>query len=163
MENVKEALESGFITYVVPLLFSGLALLGGWALKKLSDKLGTQTNAGKLELIGARLASFARTIVLDLEATMRPELGRAAADGKLSSSEKATLRDAALRRFRELLGEKGMAEVAAVLGIAAPGVGDVLLGHLEKAVLEMKGVKAQTQALSAPTSAAPAVVAPASP
>jgi hypothetical protein len=135
----QERLIELFIQHGMEWVFVGAATGLAWLLSKF---IGLKIGSAKTDAIVDRVAGFARLIVLDLEATLRPTLRAVTADGKLSPQEKVQLRGEALARLRGLLGEHGMTELAGVLGVAAPKLADVLLGHIETAVLEMKAAKA---------------------
>jgi hypothetical protein len=132
--EIQSTLLSLFIQYLLPILFSALATLSAWALAQLAKKLGAQAAHSKAAAIAARLTHLAETIVADLEATLKPELAKATADGKLDKAEILRLRDVALQRLKALAGERGLLELQGILGIAAPQVDGYLQGILERAV-----------------------------
>lgn len=133
-EDLKSALLSLFVQHVLPILATGIGLLGAWALAKLAQKLDSDGKGSKVARLGAWAAHLASTVVADLEVTLRPKLKASTADGKLTPEEVKQLRDEALARLKALAGEKGLEELRKALGIAAPELDKYLLGLLEKAV-----------------------------
>lgn len=146
--ETKSALLTLFIAHVAPVLFTGLAMLLGWVLTQLGRKLGAQAGESKLAAVGTRFTLFAQAVVADLEATLKPELAKATADGELTQAEIAHLRTIALARLKALAGEKGLGELQAVIGIAAPQVDAFLSGLIERAVATLPRDAAPTLAAS---------------
>lgn len=123
-----------FITTVLPVLFTGLATLLGWVFIQLGRKYGTDAGATKKNQVLGHLFALAQSVVADLEATLKPQLLLATADGVLSPTEITALREAALERVKFLAGEKGLAEAQALLGMGSDALTQFLLGLIEKAV-----------------------------
>lgn len=130
---------------LLPYVLAGLAGVLVWALATWRSKLGAQAGESRLAQWGARLLLVAEGIVRDLEVTMKPELKAAAADGVLSPAELKRLKDEALKRLKESLGEHGMAELREVLQVSAGSLGLFLSGIIEKALDSMKVTKAMAK------------------
>ena len=134
--DTKSALWGLFLQYLAPVIMTGIASLLGWASLKLGQWLHAKagdaaatTATKKASLVAERFAYFANTVVQELEATVRPYLKEAAADGTISQDEAAKIKTLALEKLKALAGDKGIKEAQAVLGILAPGI-DVWLGGL---------------------------------
>ena len=126
------ALSSLFIQYLLPPLATLLAAAMGMALRSVAKKFEAEAKDQELARILSKVATLAAAVVQDVEAEVRPTLGHASEDGKLSPEEKAKLKSLALARLIKALGEIGMDEVKR---IADP---DVLLpGAVERAVAVM--------------------------
>lgn len=128
------AVYAMFIQYILPVLFTGLAMLLGWALTSLATWLQSRSENSKIAGASSKLVLLTDTIVADLEATMKPVLKAATADGMLTKTEIDTLRATALQRLKEMAGEKGMEAVKDILGVAAPKLEEFLTGLIEMAV-----------------------------
>jgi hypothetical protein len=133
-DEIKSTLLTLFIQYALPPLFTAVMGALVWAAGKGGAYLGAKESESKLARIGGWALHLAMGVVADLEATLRPALGQAAKDGKLTKEEMLQLRDAALKRLKELLGERGLGELQKVLGIAAPQLDAYLMGLIERAV-----------------------------
>lgn len=137
MDEVKSQLLSLFVQYLAPLLYTGVLGMVGWMLHHLRAYFQAKAAESKLFQVGARLTDLADSVVADLEATMKPELQAAVADGVLTKAEITRLREVALGRLKQLAGEKGLGEILSVLKIAAPGLDVYLNGIIEKAVAKL--------------------------
>lgn len=117
----------------IPLLCAGL--LG--ALAKLATYLHAKEGESKAARVGAVVADAARSVVAELEVTLKPQLEAALADGKLTDAEKKQLKAAALEALKNKLPPAVMATAHDVFG----GLLDTWLGGLvERAVAEQKAV-----------------------
>lgn len=135
----KETLLELLVKYGAEWAVVGLAALVVYGIRRLQAlKIGSAQTDAAVD----RILEFARVIVADLEATMRPRVALAGRDGKLTAEEAASLRHVALGRLKALIGEQGLAQLAGALGLAAPQLSDQLVGYLERALLELKAVKA---------------------
>jgi hypothetical protein len=143
----------------LPLIFTGLGTAASWAFVKLGAFLGTKAKESKLAQVGARLADLCKSVVADLEATLRPRLAEATADGKLTKAEIIQLRAVALERLKQLAGEKWLDEARAILGIAAPSFEKYLMGVLERAVDQLPKSTPAPSPAPAPTPVATATTA----
>jgi hypothetical protein len=137
-----------FVKYGAEWVVVGLAALLALGLRKLQAlKIGSERTDAAVD----RALEFARLVVADLEATMRPAVAAAGADGKLTPEEAAKLRAVAMDRLKALMGQHGVTELAGTLNILAPQVSEVLGGYLERAVLELKATKALAAPVEAPS------------
>lgn len=134
MDEVKLSLMEMVVKYLAPPLLSALGSLLVWVFWKLGQKLDAQASMSKLSAVGARISHLAESVAHELEATLKPELLKATEDGKLTTDEITKLRETALARLRQMIGEKGLGEVVGVLGIVLPSVNTYLSGVIEKAV-----------------------------
>lgn len=119
-----------------------LTALGGllaWALKALVDYLKEKGKESKTLNIVAVLTESVRSMVAQLNATLRPQLEAALADGVLTDAEKTKLKETAIETVKKSL-------PAATLNTAKSIFGDFLdpfLGGLvERAVLDQKAAAA---------------------
>ncbi|NBD09253.1 hypothetical protein [Corallococcus silvisoli] len=126
----------------VPIIATALATLIAAALLALTKKLNAQAGDSKLAQVGARVSMLAESTVRELEVTLRPKLEAAAADGVLTAEELAMLKATALAQLKASLGEHGLKELQAVLGLTAGSIGTFLGGLIEAAVDRMKAGKA---------------------
>ncbi|QQR48532.1 hypothetical protein JKA73_11015 [Myxococcus xanthus] len=124
---------------------TALAALLAAELTGLTNKLQAQAEDSKLKgeesklaAVGHRAAALAEGIVRDIEVTLKPELEAAAADGVLTQAELQQLKATALDRLKTSLGERGLAELQAVLKLFAGSVGAHLSGLIEAALDRMK-------------------------
>lgn len=137
--EIKGALVEAFVKYLVPVLFTGLATVLGLVFVKLAALLDAKKGESKIAAIGAKALHLAEVSVKDLEATLKPKLKEACADGVLTAAEFQLLREAGIGRLKVLLGEAGIKELGDVLGI----VGEMALhaylgGVVEKQVADIK-------------------------
>ena len=132
--GLKGALLQAFVQYVVPVLFTGLAGLIGWALVALRRRLEAQAGESRLAKVGLAATTVIDSVVADLEVSLKPELAEATKDGELTKAEIEHLRRVALERVKRTLGEKGLSELAGVLGIAGGAVDQLLQGLIERSV-----------------------------
>lgn len=127
-----------FTDYALPLLATALSGLLAFALKALVAWLNSKAETSKGAAIAAKVAHFSELVVADLEATVKPELQKALADGKLTLEEKEGLKNLALERVKLLLADKGLGELQAVLGLLTPQIELYLSGAIEKALAGIK-------------------------
>lgn len=133
--DIKSALLEAFVQYLLPVLCTGLAGLVSWAFLALRRKWEADGKVSRLEAVGIKLTTLASSVVHELEVTIRADLKAAAADGKLTKEEMATIKQHALDKLKQMLGQDGLKEAAEVLGLAGGGLVDHLLsGLVEKAV-----------------------------
>lgn len=130
-----------FVEYALPLLATALTSLLALALKALVTWLNSKAEGSKLAAVAAKVAHFSELVVTDLEHTVKPELEKALADGKLTDEEKEGLKALALERLKALLADSGMKELKGVMGILTPQLELYLSGAIEKALV---GVKTQS-------------------
>ena len=119
-----------------------LTALGGllaWALKALVDYLKEKGKESKTLNIVAVLTESVRSMVAHLNATLRPQLEAALADGVLTDAEKTKLKETAIETVKKSL-------PAATLNTAKSIFGDFLdpflAGLVERAVLDQKAAAA---------------------
>lgn len=140
--ELRSVLLDVFIKYLLPVLATAVAGGLAWLLTQLGLWIRAKWAGTKLALLTARVSELAAMVVADLEASLRPKLAEAAADGKLTPEEAAIIKKAAMDRLKELLQEHGIAEIKEVLGIFAPQVEHFLSGAIEKALSEHKALQA---------------------
>ena len=123
-------------------LAPALAALGGllaWALTALANYLREKAKESKALGVVAVLTEAVRSMVAQLNATLRPQLEAALADGVLTDAEKTKLKETAIETVKKSL-------PAATLNTAKSIFGDFLdpfLGGLvERAVLDQKAAAA---------------------
>lgn len=133
-ESVKEM----FVAHILPVLFSGLAMLLGWVFVKLKTLLEARAKESRLAAVGFKMASFADLVVQDIEANLKADLQAATQDGVLTPEELKFLRARAIERLKIILGQHGVKELGDVLGIVGQQAIDMFLGGMvEKAVAKL--------------------------
>ncbi len=106
--SIREAAQALFVSTVLPLLFTGLVGLLAWIGHQAGAWLKAKAEGSRLAAVGVRVETVIAAVVADLEATLKPELAEATADGVLTDEEIAKLRIHALERVKKTLGEKGL-------------------------------------------------------
>lgn len=82
----------------------GIAILGPLvvaALTRLVQYLGAKAQQSKMANVAFVFAELANSVVVELEKTLRPQIQKALADGRLSAEEGAELKAAALKILKE--------------------------------------------------------------
>lgn len=116
------------IPYVVPVVLGAL----GWAAKKIWNVIAAKiTNETVATAIGTLLTK-AGTVVEGLEQTIRPELAKATADGKLTKEEASVIAKMALEDL---------------FTVAAPEVKTLKEGGMDEAAVEKLASSALEQAV----------------
>lgn len=127
------------LQYLVAPLLPVLGGLLAFALKKLSDYLMARSAESKGALVANKLVGAAQSVVAELNATLRPELEAALADGVLTEVEKAKLKEHALQLLKTKLPADLLAAASGIFG----GFLDTYLGGLiERAVIDQKATAA---------------------
>lgn len=123
------------LQYLLPILLPAIGTL----LVALLGKLVAYLHAREKESVGLRLASVltgsAHSVVAELNATLRPQLEAALADGILTDVEKAQLKQAALNLLKQKLPAATMALVSKTFGELTD---TYLAGLIERAVTREK-------------------------
>lgn len=127
LEAVLQYVVAPLIAIVAPILVALLA--------KLVQYLNSKAKESKLALVGGVVADAAHSVVAELNATLKPKLQAALADGKLTDAEKTELKEAALSALKTKL-------PAGILGgaqnIFGPLVDQWMGGLIERSVLAQK-------------------------
>lgn len=127
------------LQYVVAPLLPVLGALLTAALARLVAYLGAKATESRGALVAAKLAGAAQSVVAELNATLRPQLEAALADGVLTVAEKQQLKAAALEQLKTRLPKDLLAAASGIFG----GFLDTYLGGLvERAVNEQKATAA---------------------
>lgn len=147
--TTKETLLQLFLSYVLPLLLTGLGAVAIWAVGKLATWLHSKEQTSKLARLGSFVADYAASIVAELNATLRPQLASALADGVLTDAEKAQLKATALDALKNRLPPSIKALVDSLYGPAAE---TLLAGAIERAVLTQKAALPSSVPLLLPLS-----------
>lgn len=138
MSAVLQKLLALAIQYGVPALYTVGAAALSLGFRKLyafiDAKLGTTRTGAALQ----KLLHVVETVVTQLEATEKPVLLAASADGKLSDEAKVQLRAKALEAIKVYLGPDGLSSLETDLGIEPGVVNDYLIALIEKAVWGIK-------------------------
>lgn len=133
----KSDILSLVLQYVVAPALPVLGALVVWALKKLGDYLTAKSAESKGALVALKLTGAAQSVVAELNATLRPQLEAALADGVLTEAEKKALKEAALTSLKTKLPAELM---GAASGIFGSFLDTHLSGLVEQAVLQQKAV-----------------------
>lgn len=128
----------------------------------LTAYLAKKRTAANWAIVASWVWDLTLSVVAHMEATVRPAMGRALADGRLTASEAADIKRQALEALRQALGTEGIARLQAILG---PGAITVYLsGMVERALGLQKalaaGAPAPASTLPPPPVLVPPTVAP---
>jgi len=144
---VPEAPSSPILTavlqYVVPALITVLGPLVIWALSQLAAFLKAKSAESKVLGVLSVVTEAANSVVAELNATLKPQLQAALADGVLTQAEKDQLKKAALDVLKTKL---PAATLASAQGLFGPMLDTWLGGLVERAVVEQKPVKTLEEA-----------------
>ena len=132
---MKPALTQFFLESVLPLLLTALGGALVWAVAQLASWLRSKAAESKLARVGTVVADLAASVVAELNATLRPQLQAALADGQLTDVEKALLKATAVSVLKTKLPPAMQSLAASVFGSA---VDTWLAGHVERAVTAAK-------------------------
>lgn len=138
----EQSVVTSILISAMPYILSAVGAAAVWALAALGRKLSVDAGTSKGKFVLFRLAAIAEATVADLNVTMKPLIAKASEDGKITPAEAKELRDAALERIKQTLGDKGMKELQVVLGATGGSIGIFIGGIIEKAVDSMKATKA---------------------
>lgn len=116
------------IPYVVPVVLGAL----GWAAKKIWNKIAAKITNETVAMAIETLLTKAGTVVEGLEQTIRPELAKATADGKLTKEEASAIAKMALEDL---------------FTVAAPEVKTLKEGGMDEAAVEKLASSALEQAV----------------
>lgn len=128
-----------FMQYLLPPILTALGVGAAWVLTQLGLWISAKWGESKLAQATMRVTHFASVIVADIEATVRPEIQKALADGELSAEEGKRLKETAMARLKEMLAKEGLAELKGVVGVFAPTLESYLSGVIERAVSALPG------------------------
>lgn len=144
---VPEAPQSPILTavlqYVVPALITVLGPLVIWALSQLAAFLKAKSAESKVLGVLSVVTEAANSVVAELNATLKPQLQAALADGVLTQAEKDRLKTAALDVLKTKL---PAATLASAQGLFGPMLDTWLAGLVERAVVDQKPVKTLEEA-----------------
>ncbi len=134
--------------------------------KKLIDARAAAEDAkgarSVLTTVALKTEHFAEVVQANIDATMRPALAQALADGKLEPAEIAELRALGLAQLKILFGTAGLAELKSALGLADDGaVEHYLQGMLEKKIDQVNAAAAGLPSLPSAPSVPAAIPDPA--
>ncbi len=110
----------------------------GIALRALAVKWSAEGKESKGKALAARLLLFTDAVVADLNVHLKDELIAASKDGTIDEDEKAALKEHAMSRVKQMMADKGMAELQEAFNILTPAVDLLLSGLIEKAVAAAK-------------------------
>lgn len=148
--TIPEAPQSPILTavlqYVVPALITVLGPLVIWALSQLAAFLKAKSAESKVLGVLSVVTEAANSVVAELNATLKPQLQAALADGVLTQAEKDQLKKAALDVLKTKL---PAATLASAQGLFGPMLDTWLGGLVERAVVDQKPVQTLEQAAEA--------------
>lgn len=124
---------------LLPILVMVVGGVATMALAALKKKWSADADATLLEKVGAKATDFAIVVVRDIEATLKAEIEKANADGIITPEEGRHLRGVALERMKAMMGERGLSELQAVMGLGVEGLEHYLGGLVETAVAKVSG------------------------
>lgn len=125
-----EALMLKLFAALSPLFLSLL----GWLAFKASQLINAKVENECLRATLLRLNDAVFTAVREIEQTLVSGCKSESADGKLSFDQQEQARQGALNAVKGHLGERGLSEIARVLGIERGGVEPLLSCRIEAAV-----------------------------
>ena len=131
------------LQYVVPALITVLGPLAIYALQQLAAFLKAKGSESKVLGVLSVVTEAAHSVVAELNATLKPQLQAALADGVLTDDEKRQLKKAALDILKHKL---PAATLASAQGMFGPMLDTWLGGLVERAVVEQKPVKTLEEA-----------------
>lgn len=131
----RQTLLQMFLDYAMPPLLTALGAAAVWALAKLAAWLQSKGEESKLFRLTATVADLAHSTVAELNATLRPQLASALADGHITAEEGARLKATALDVLKNKL-PVGLRTLATQAFGAS--VDTWLGGHIERAVTAQK-------------------------
>jgi hypothetical protein len=132
--DLKAKILELLVTLVLPSLLSVIALalsvLGGLLIKWLATKIKNQQIVAFL----GKANTLAHDAVMYVDGVIKPDVVKASADGVITPAEAKQLRDEALAALMKFLGDKGVTEAKALLGVTGEQLATWLQGLIEKAV-----------------------------
>ncbi len=123
------------LQYVVPALITVLGPLAIWALGQLAAFLRAKSGESKVFGVLSVVTEAANSTVAELNATLKPQLQAALADGVLTDAEKKQLKEAALQVLKTKLPAATLASASSMFG---PMLDTWLGGLVERAVVDQK-------------------------
>lgn len=142
-ETSQSPILTAVLQYVVPALITVLGPLVIWALSQLAAFLKAKSAESKVLGVLSVVTEAANSVVAELNATLKPQLQAALADGVLTQAEKDQLKKAALDVLKTKLPS---ATLASAQGLFGPMLDTWLGGLVERAVVDQKPVKTLEQA-----------------
>ncbi|MGH8525244.1 MAG: hypothetical protein ACREXY_13865 [Gammaproteobacteria bacterium] len=130
----KSALLGLFVQYILPVLATAIASGLTWVLAQLALKIQAEWSQSKWGAAMTQLALLAKSAVAEVEATLRPLIKEAAADGSISKEEAEKLKKAAIDKLVEMAKVQGFEEARKLLETLAPPVLALVGGFIESAV-----------------------------
>ena len=127
-------LASGALHILSPLFAAALT----WVAAKLSQLINARVHNERLRNMLTRLDDTVFAVIRELQQVTVERLKAATPDGKLTPEARDMVKTAALTAIREQLGAKGLSELSRVLGISSQSIDNVLVTHIESAVLALK-------------------------
>jgi hypothetical protein len=131
---------AALIDLALPALVTGVI----WGITKVASYFQAKTNIEYAQGAIARLNEAVVMAVREVEQTVKAELVKAKADGKITVAESRGIKAAAIAAAKSYLGAKGIAELIKVLGIDASLIDKIVGGKIEQVISEMKDEKAGT-------------------
>lgn len=117
-----------------PVLLAALT----WAAAKAAELVRAKVKNEYLKGVLVRLDDAVFTAVKELQQSVVDEIKRASADGKITDEEKRRIKEKALTTVKSHLGNKGLAELAKILGLNGGGLDGLLSSKVEAAVHDLR-------------------------
>jgi hypothetical protein len=131
---------ASLIDLALPALVTGII----WGITKVASYFKAKTNIEYVQGAIGRLNEAVVTAVREVEQTIKAELVKKRADGKITPDDARDIKAAAIAAAKSYLGAKGIAELIKVLGIDAAFVDKLVGGKIEQVISEMKDEKDAT-------------------
>jgi hypothetical protein len=112
-----------------------IPLVLAWVSPKFREWIKAKIANEKVEGILLRLEGFVEKVVVELDQTIVDQLKK---DGKWNAEEAAKVKALALEKVKSYLGEAGVKEAMAILGLTSPLLEQLLITLIEAAVRDNK-------------------------
>ena len=131
---------AALIDLALPALVTGII----WGITKVASYFKAKTNIEYAQGAIARLNEAVVMAVREVEQTVKADIVKRKADGKITADDARGIKATAIAAAESYLGAKGIAELIKVLGIDASLVDKLVGGKIEQVLSEMKDEKAST-------------------
>ena len=135
-----EAFLAIFISSFAPVLGTLIIGLISWAAVEITKYVRTKTKNDTANDAISHICHTVSTTVAELNQTMVPAMQKAAADGKLTSSDAAMLKRLAEQKINSQI----PAAISTAAKLAISSISNLIDGKIEQAVADQKGQKAES-------------------
>lgn len=135
-----EAFLAIFISSFAPVLGTLMTGLISWAAVEITKYVRTKTKNDTANDAISHICHTVSTTVAELNQTMVPAMQKAAADGKLTSSDAAMLKRLAEQKINSQI----PAAISTAAKLAISSISNLIDGKIEQAVADQKGQKIES-------------------